>query len=140
MSAAYEFRKIYLDCVEPDGAVSVVYQSWVRLAGVGIARRSVERYGPDGVRSVVDLAPAAVEMWDRACGADEGIWVEVVQGAWAPPCPSPSAWATPVRSPRSCSRSSGTATSTARSSASTAPSGCRRSSAQLSGRGGVDAA
>lgn len=87
MSAAYEFRKIYLDCVEPDGAVTVVYQSWVRLAGVWIARRSVERYGPDGVRSVVDLAPAAVEMWDRACGADEGIWVEVVQGAWAPPCP-----------------------------------------------------
>lgn len=71
MSAAYEFRKIYLDCVEPDAAVSVVYQSWVRLAGVWIARRSVERYGPDGVRSVVDLAPAAVEMWDRACGADE---------------------------------------------------------------------
>jgi hypothetical protein len=87
MSAAYEFRKIYLDCIEPDGAVTVAYQSWVRLAGAWIARRSVERYGPDGVRAVVDLLRPAVEAWDRAWGVEEGVRVEVVQGAWAPPPP-----------------------------------------------------
>ena len=87
MSAAYEFRKIYLDCLEPDGAVTVVYQNVVRLAGAWIARRSVERYAPDGARAVVDLPPPAVSDWERPWGADDGVRIEVVHGAWAPPPP-----------------------------------------------------
>jgi hypothetical protein len=86
MSAAYEFRKIYLDCITPAGEVVVLYLNWVRLAGAWIARRSLERYAPDGTRTVIDLPPPSPGVWDAPL-ADPCLRLEGLHGAWSPPPP-----------------------------------------------------
>lgn len=53
MSTAYEYRKVYADCVTPEGEVCVLYLNYVRLAGVWTARASVEWYTASGRRELV---------------------------------------------------------------------------------------
>lgn len=108
MGAAYEYRKVYVDLLTPQGELWVVYLNYVRLAGAWTARAGLERYTPDGRRTLAH-SPASPALVDAdtpvealplsmplpaADGLPAGelrLELEVVQGAWQPPqtCPVP---------------------------------------------------
>lgn len=99
MSAAYEYRKIYADCVTPDGDVCVLYLNYVRMAGIWTARASVELYSPDGHRQLVhgtgspelvdaDTPVDALPLDVEVPGGRFRMTLEPELGEWRPP-PSP---------------------------------------------------
>ncbi len=61
MVSPYLLRKVYADLVSDDGEVLVVYLGWLRTAGLRTAYAAVERYAPDGTRTIVRGRPPAAE-------------------------------------------------------------------------------
>lgn len=100
MSTAYEYRKVYADCVTPEGEVCVLYLHYVRIAGVWTARASVERYHADGQRELVhgtgspalvgpDSALADVPLDLDVGGQRFRMVLEPELGPWQPAVPPP---------------------------------------------------
>jgi hypothetical protein len=97
----FRLRKLYADVVSGDGTVTVVYLTWLEAWGARFAAAGVERYGPDGRRSVLHARPPAWGFDPDSVRDGWRVALELVGGGalelrydrplgpWRPPGPPP---------------------------------------------------
>ena len=76
---SFRFRKLYADAVLTDGAVVVVYLTWLDWAGIRTRSAAVECYSADGGRAVWHAADVPLPI-DPDCGAPVRIALTTVAG------------------------------------------------------------
>lgn len=97
----FRLRKLYADVVSGDGTVTVAYLTWLEAWGARFASAGVERYGPDGRRSVLHAQPPTSEFDPDSVRDGWRVGLELVGGGalelrydralgpWRPPGPPP---------------------------------------------------
>lgn len=75
----FRFRKLYADLVADDGAVCIVYVSWLETWGLRVESAAVELYGPKGTREIL-RARAVAGLDPEQAGPDLRLRLELPEG------------------------------------------------------------
>jgi hypothetical protein len=98
MDSGFSFRKVYADLVADSGEVVVLYLNELVVAGIATRRASLERYAPDGRRTLIHgtvppRVDAGTALGDLVVQHGDQVWrleVAVEHGGWTPSTPCPA--------------------------------------------------